>query len=235
MNNLPGFPFEKFQLRSNSILEHLTAGERIFFEEQMLVRTFKKKQAVFVEGTAPSGIFFLKSGKVKKFKSDRDGKEQIIYICSPGELFGYPALLSEETYSDSATALEDSQIGFLPKAQFLQLLQQSAVFSNLLLKNLSHEFGVLENSIVTFAHKTVRERLALALLILKGKYSDQKEKDQVAEITLSREDLANMVGTAVETLVRLLHEFKDENLVETKGRIIKVLDAKKLVEVANFY
>jgi CRP/FNR family transcriptional regulator len=72
-------------------------------------------------------------------------------------------------------------------------------------------------------------------LILKGKYSDQKEKDQVAEITLSREDLANRVGTAVETLVRLLHEFKDENLVETKGRIIKVLDAKKLVEVANFY
>lgn len=201
----------------------------------MVLRKFKKGQALFVEGSVPTGIFFLKQGKVKKYKSDRDGKEQIIYVCSSGELFGYPALLSGESYSDSATTLEDSEIGFIPRKYFEQVLESSTVFSNKLLKNLSHEFGVLENSIVTFANKTVRERLALTLLILKEKYLDKNFIDKPAEIILSREDLSNMVGTAVETLVRLLHEFKDEGLIETKGRMIRVKDVKSLIRVANFY
>lgn len=201
----------------------------------MVLRKYKKGQALFVEGSVPTGIFFLKQGKVKKFKSDRDGKEQIIYVCSSGELFGYPALLSGESYSDSASTLEESVIGFISKKYFEQVLETSTVFPNRLLKNLSHEFGVLENSIVTFAHKTVRERLALTLLILKEKYIDKSNSDKPVEIILSREDLSNMVGTAVETLVRLLHEFKDEGLIETKGRMIRVKDVKNLIRVANFY
>lgn len=235
MTRLSGFPFEKFHFKSNSILEELPSKERKIFEENMVMRKFKKGQALFVEGSIPTGIFFLKQGKVKKFKSDRDGKEQIIYICSSGEFFGYQALLSEETYSDSASTLEDSEIGFIPKKYFEQVLESSTAFSNKLLKNLSHEFGVLGNSIVMFANKTVRERLALTLLILKEKYIDKANSEKPAEINLSRADLANMVGTAVETLVRLLHEFKDEGLIETKGRMIQVKNLKKLIAVANFY
>lgn len=235
MNRLSGFPFEKFHFKSNSILEELPAEDRKVLEENMVLRKFKKGQTLFVEGSIPTGIFYLKQGKVKKFKSDRDGKEHIIYLCSSGELFGYPALLSEEAYSDSASTLEDSVVGFIPKKYFEQVLESSPVLSNKLLKNLSHEFGVLGNNIVTFVHKTVRERLALTLLILKEKYTDQTDKDKPTEITLSREDLSNMVGTAVETLVRLLHDFKDEGLIETKGRIIRIKDAKKLIAVANFY
>ena len=235
MNRLSGFPIEKFQFRSDSVLATLPPQDLAIIESNMIFRKYKKRQPVFVEGAFPSGVFYLKQGKVKKFKSDRDGKEQIIYICSTGELFGYPALLSGETYSDSASTLEDSVIGFIPKADFMQVLEQSTALSNNLLKNLSHEFGVLSNSIVTFAHRTVRERLALSLLILKEKYQDKEEKNKPAEISLSREDLSNVVGTAVETLARLLHEFKDEGLIETKGRIIRVLDVKKMITVANFY
>ena len=235
MNRLSGFPIEKFQFRSDSVLATLPPADLEIIESNMIFRKYKKRQSVFVEGAFPSGVFYLKQGKVKKFKSDRDGKEQIIYICSTGELFGYPALLSGETYSDSAAALEESTIGFIPKDDFMRVLEKSTALSNNLLKNLSHEFGVLSNSIVTFAHRTVRERLALSLLILKEKYHNKDEKNKPAEISLSREDLSNVVGTAVETLARLLHEFKDEGLIETSGRIIRVLDVKKMIAAANFY
>lgn len=201
----------------------------------MVPYKFKKGETIFREGSFPSGIFYVKKGKVKKYKTDQDGRQQIIYVCNSGELLGYPALLSEEAYSDSASALEDSVLAFISKETFLRVLDQSQILSYRLLKNLSHEFAVLENSIANFAHKSVRERLALSLLILKEKFMDKNNPDAFAEITLSREDLSNLTGTAVETLVRLLHTFKDEGLIETQGRKIRIIDAKGLVKVANFY
>ncbi|MCX6295604.1 MAG: Crp/Fnr family transcriptional regulator [Bacteroidetes bacterium] len=201
----------------------------------MIQYKFKKGQTIFSEGTFPSGIFYVTKGRVKKYKTDREGREQIIYVCNSGDLLGYPALLSEEAYSDSASALEDAILSFIPKDVFLKVLEKSQVLSNRLLKNLSHEFGVLENSIANFAHKSVRERLALSLLILKEKFRDKNNPDASVDITLSREDLSNLTGTAVETLVRLLHTFKDEGLIETEGRKIRILDTRKLVKVANFY
>lgn len=229
------FPIDKFHFKSDSILEELPEKDLEALKSKMISHKFKKGKMIFSEGTYPSGIFYLKKGKIKKFKTDRDGREHIIYVCNSGELFGYPALLSEETYSDSATALEDSILGFIPKDAFFKILEQSPILSTKLLKNLSHEFGVLENSIINFAHKSVRERLALSLLILKEKFRDKNNPLSSVEITLSREDLSNVTGTVVETLVRLLHDFKDEGLIETEGRKIRILDAKKLVKVANFY
>lgn len=229
------FPIDKFHFRSNSILEGLPKDEWEYLNQRMLNQKLKKGQNIFVEGTNPNGIYFVIKGKVKKYKSNREGKEQIIYICNAGELLGYPALLSNESYSDSAAAIEDSIIGFISKTDFLYILDRSTILSKKLLINLSHEFGVLINGIASFAHKSVRERLALSLLILKDKYRVKDEENKPVEINLSRENLANIVGIAVETLVRLLHDFKDENLIETEGRKIRILDVKKLVKVANFY
>ena len=229
------FPFEKYSFNSESALQVLPEEDFEFLQSRMKDHRYKKGQTIFIEGTRPSGIYFIKSGKVKKYKSNPDGKEQIIYICNAGELVGYHALLCEEPYPDSAAAIEDSVVAFIPGEIFLEVLNRSTVLSNKLLRNLSHEFGVLVNGIATFAHRTVRERLALCLLILKEKFRIKDQKDKPVEITLSREDLSNMVGTAVETLVRLLHDFKDEKLIETEGRKIRVLDAKRLVKVANFY
>lgn len=229
------FPIDKFHFKSDSILEELPEKDLKALKSKMISYKFKKGKMVFSEGTYPSGIFYLKKGKVKKYKTDRDGREHIIYVCNSGELFGYPALLSEEPYSDSAATLEDAVLDFIPKDAFFKILEQSPILSTKLLKNLSHEFGVLENSIINFAHQSVRERLALSLLILKEKFRDKNNPNSPVEITLSREDLSNVTGTVVETLVRLLHDFKDEGLIETEGRKIRILDAKKLVKVANFY
>jgi CRP-like cAMP-binding protein len=235
MPNANNQPLDKYHLRSDTVISSLPKADIKFLESKMVKNHFKKGKTVFSEGSYPSGIFYLINGRIKKYKSGHNGKEQIIYVCSSGEIFGYPAVLSDEPFPDSAVALEDSIIAFIPKEDFLKLLAESTVLASKLLKNLSHKFGVLENIIVAFAHKTVRERLALSLLILIEKFNDNSKDHKKTDIILSRDDLANFVGTAVETLVRLLREFKDEGLIETEGKKIRVLNIKKMLQIANVY
>ena len=229
------FPFEKYQFKSESVLEGLPELEMAILKKNMVMHKYKKGEILFREDSYPTGIYYIEKGKVKKYKTDKDGHEQIIYVCNSGELLGYHALISEEFYPDSAAVLEEAIISFIPKDDFLKALNSSTVLSNRLLKCLSHEFGVLVNSIAIFAHKTVRERLALCLLILRDKYIKEDQKDLPVELFLSRDDLSKMVGTARETLVRFLHEFKEDGLIEVEGRKIILLKPKELSKIANLY
>lgn len=235
MDSSENFPVSKFHFNSDSIFQGLPEEDMKSLDNKMVIQKYKKGQNIFVEGAYPSGIFYVKEGRIKKYKANRDGREQIIYICNKGELLGYSALLSEEAYPDSAATLEDSVVGFISREVFLKLLSQSPAMSLRLLKNLSHEFGVLVNTIASFAHKSVRERLALSLLILKDKFEDSNAPEKPTEINLSREDLANIVGTAVETLVRVLHNFKDEGLIVTQGRKIRIINENQLIKEADLY
>jgi CRP-like cAMP-binding protein len=201
----------------------------------MVTHIYKKGETLFREGSYPTGIYFITKGKVKKYKTDKEGREQIFYVCKSGELLGYHALISEEHYTDSSSTLEESTISFIPKDDFLKTIQASPILSNRLLKCMSHEFGVLVNSITVFAQRTVRERLALSLLILRDKYKKEEQNGKPVELTLSRDDLAKMVGTARETLTRLLHDFKVENLIEIDGRKIILKKPLEISKIANLY
>jgi CRP-like cAMP-binding protein len=225
---------EKFTSKSDSIFKNIPADLRVFLESQMIDRTYKKGQPIFLEGSYSAGIYYLKEGLVKKYKTDHAGKEHILSLCSEGELLGYSALLCNEPYPDSIAAVETSSLGFLPKEIFLKATNESNALMSCLLSSLSHEFGVMVNSVMIFAHMSVRERLALTLLILSEKFR-RKDKSDLVEIVLSREDLANMVGTATETLVRLLQEFKKEEIIGINGKIISVLKTKTLIEMSKFY
>lgn len=224
---------ERFIFKSDSAFSNLPDNIKEVFLSQMIVKQFRKKQNIFTEGTYPAGIYFIKKGKVKKYKSLNGGKEQILYVCSEGELLGYAAFLSEEMYPDSAASLTDATIGFLSKDKLLKLLNEYDELSKMLMKNLSHEFGVLVNFIATFTQKTVRERVALTLLILQEKFKDNIDENNEIQIILTRADFANIVGTAVATLVRLLHDFKEENLIRTQGRKIIINNKLQLLEIAD--
>lgn len=224
---------ERFIFKSDSAFSNLPDNIKEVFLSQMVVKQFRKKQNIFTEGTYPAGIYFIKKGKVKKYKSLNGGKEQIIYVCSEGELLGYAAFLSEEMYPDSAASLTDASIGFLSKDKLLKMLDEHDELSKMLMKNLSHEFGVLVNFIATFTRKTVRERVALTLLILQEKFKDDINENNEIQIVLPRADFANIVGTAVATLVRLLHDFKEENLIQTQGRKIIIINKLQLLEIAD--
>jgi len=228
------FPIDKFTSQSGTIFKNIPDELRLLLESQMVDRTFRKGQNIFLEGSYPAGIFYLKEGMVKKYKTDHVGKEHILYLCSTGELLGYSALLCNEPYPDSAAAIETSKLSFLPKEFFLKTIYSSNELMFNLLSSLSHEFSVMANSVTVFAHMTVRQRLALILLILVPKYKT-KITDEPAEILLSREDLANMVSTAKETLVRLLQEFKKEGIIEIRAKKIIVLKPKELIVLSKFY
>jgi CRP-like cAMP-binding protein len=227
------FPIDRWDFESESILADLPAGDLEMLMARKYEQVYKKGEIIFREGSYPSGIFYIANGKAKKYKMDRDGREQIIYVANTGELLGYHAILSEDNYPDSAAVLEESVITFIPKEDFLETINQSNILNRRLLKTLSHEFAVLANSITLFAQKSVRERLALQLIVIREKYKVDFEPGMPVEINMSRDDLASLVGTARENVVRMLSEFKEEGTVTTKGRKIIVLDVKELIKIAN--
>jgi CRP-like cAMP-binding protein len=227
------FPIDKWEFKSDAIFAHLdeTSAQILFRNKSEVV--YRKGEIIFKEGTVPAGIYYILEGKVKKFKADHAGREHIIYVANTGELIGYHAVLSEDRYPDSAASLEDCRILFIPKEDFLDAVSKSELLSRRLLKTLSHEFAVLLNSISLLARRSVKERLALQLIILREKYKEGLAEGQEVEINISREDLSNMVGTARENVIRLLGEFKEEGILTTSGRKIVVRDIRRLVEMAK--
>ena len=228
------FPIDKWDFQSGSILTDLPSEDFELLTANKTEQTYSKGEIVFREGAYPSGIFYVTKGKLKKYKVDKDGKEHIIYVANVGELLGYHAILSEDRYPDSAAALEQSTIAFIPREDFLETLHQSMILTNRLLKTLSHEFAVLINGLTLFSQKSVRERLALQLIVLREKYKVNFQTGMSVEINMSRDDLASLVGTGRENIVRVLTEFKGEGILDTKGRKIIVKNVNKLIAIANY-
>jgi CRP-like cAMP-binding protein len=228
------FPIEKWDFKTESIISALSPEDFDLLTVNQTEQVYKKGEVIFREGAYPSGIFYITSGKAKKYKIDSEGKEQIIYVANTGELIGYHAILSEDRYPDSSAALEESTISFIPKNDFLLVLQQSDTLSKRLLKTLSHEFAVLINGLTLFGQRSVRERLALQLVVLREKYKIDFQPGMPVEINMSRDDLASLVGTVRENIVRILTEFKQQEILKTRGRKIIILNVNKLVEIANY-
>lgn len=228
------FPIDKWDFKSESILMDLPVEDFAILTANKTEQLYSKGEIIFREAGYPSGIFYIIEGKVKKYKVDKEGREQIIYVANQGELIGYHAILAEDRYPDSASTLEKSRIAFIPKEDFLKTIQQSPVLNRRLLKTLSHEFAVLANSISVFSQKSVRERLALQLIILREKYKVNFQPGMPVEINISRDDLANIVGTARESAVRIPAEFKEAGIVKTNGRKIIIHDVNELIKIANY-
>ena len=227
------FPIDKWDFKSESILADLPAHDYTQLTANASEHTYTKGEIIFREGGFPAGIYFITKGKAKKYMSDNDGHEQVIYVANTGELLGYHAILSGDHYPDSAAALEESRILFIPKEDFLTVVQQSEVLGKRLLKTLSHEFSVLANSLSLLTRKPARQRLALQLIVLREKYKEDHRPGMPVEINMSRKDLANFVGTAREHVVRLLAEFRQEGIIATSGTKITVLDVNKLLVIYN--
>ncbi|WP_291912715.1 Crp/Fnr family transcriptional regulator [Chitinophaga sp. CB10] len=228
------FPIDKWNFKSQSILQNLPVEEYEHLCLHMIEQKYKKGEMLFREGTVPQGIFFVKQGKVKKYQVDRDGKEQIFYVANSGELIGYHAVITDERYPDSAATLEDSIIELIPKEDFLEVLENSTVLPQRLLKILSHEFTVLTNTISILAKKSVRERVAISLIVLREKFKDETKPGNEIAINISRNDLANMVGTGEENVIRFLKEFKIAGILDTYGRKIVIRDVGRLIELSGY-
>ena len=194
-------------------------------------RTYKKKDDVYNEGSYPKGIYFINKGKIKTFRSNEQGKEFITGLYKEGDFFGYIALLDEGSYNDTATALEDSEICLIPKEDFYALVYKNAEVSRKFIKMISDNLQEKEEQLVKLAYNSVRKRVAEALATLYLRY--KKDTDSGFTMSLSREDLANLAGTATETTIRTLSDFKEEGLLDVKGSSITILNYEKLAKMKN--
>lgn len=196
------------------------------------VSNFRKGEIIFKEGTAPMGLYWINKGKVKLSITGEDGKEQIIRLANEGDLMGYRALLSGGLYHATAVPLEGCELSFITKETFLEVLKKDSALSFEMMKLLSDDLKNAETQITHLAQKPVRERLAEAVLFLKQTYNFEEDL-QTINVMLTREELANIVGTATETAIRLLSEFKQDGIIDLIGKKIKILDLARLVKTAN--
>ena len=190
----------------------------------------KKKQRIFSEGNHPIRVYYVEKGKIKIFKTNNDGKELIVQIVNGGEFFGYIAMLQNAVYSDNAEALEDSEIAAIPKNEFEELMNSNPEVSRKFIKLLANDIAEREEQLIRIAYNSLRRKVADALLTVCKKYKSSVDK---CNINLSRENLAAIAGTATESLIRTLTDFKLERLIDITDGKIALLEEEKLQRMLN--
>ncbi len=197
------------------------------YEEQ----EYKKKQFIYQQGKRPLYLYFIAKGKIKTFKMNDDGKELITAIYKEGDFMGYTPLLEDTLYSDNAEVLEDAEVLLIPKMEFLNIISSDNVvarkFINLLAQNLQDK----EEQLLNLAYNSLRKRVATGLLQVNEKFKSADNSNPKLE--MSREDLAQVVGTATESLIRILSDFKSEKLIEIREGKIYIIEEKKLGDLLN--
>ena len=193
------------------------------------VNNVKKKQVIYSEGDEPIRFFFLKTGKVKTYQTNRDGKEFIMELYNSGDFFGHISIIENSEYQESSEALEDCEIIGIPKHDFLELITRNQLVANQFIKMLANNIQEKENQLTQIAYNSIRKRTADALVMLSKKYKNDNQENFA--IKISRDDLASVVGTATESLIRTLSDFKADHLIEINGSEIKILDERKLVNL----
>jgi len=191
-------------------------------------KTYRKKAAIYNEGDIPLYVYFVKSGNVKAFKAHADGKELITSLYGPNDFIGFEAILENAPYTESAVVMQDTEVVQIPRHDFLTLIQGHSDVSASFIRLLCKKVAAREQQLVTLAYNSVRQRTAEALL------KSAPLKDMNASISISREDLAKMVGTAAESVIRVLADFKDEGILETDGGKIRILNSQKLEKVIRW-
>jgi CRP-like cAMP-binding protein/CheY-like chemotaxis protein len=210
-------------LGKGDALKNLSEGRNI--------NHYRKKQIIYTEGNHPGRMFYVVNGKVKTFKSNEDGKELTVGLYSEGEYFGYIALLENGVYRESAEAMEDSEIALIPREDFETLINNNSEVSRKFIKMLAHNVVEREEQLLNLAYNSLRKRVADALITLQRKY--KKGNEEHFSIHISREDLANIAGTATESLIRTLSDFRGEKLIDIKDGNIILLNEKKLQSMLN--
>jgi CRP-like cAMP-binding protein len=222
---------DKCALETDAIFKHLTAEEVEMINFHKEFRQFKRGDILYHEGNRISGFYCIHSGIIKVYKTGFDGKEQIIRFAKAGEIIAYRSVLSNEVACTSAEVIQDCRVCFIPSEILISFIKTNPVFALELMKLACHELGEANSFITDIAQKTVRERLAEILLLLVNDFG--LDELNYLKISLTREELANIVGTATESVIRLLSEFKSDRLVELNGRKIKILNKKSLQKISN--
>ena len=210
----------------NELMQNLNTSGLVQMDPEQFDATFvSKKQLLYTEGKRPRFLYFLKQGKVKSFRVHEDGKEYITNLYTPGDYIGYIALLEGTSYEDSAEVLEDAELVTIPADTFMHAVFNDLTIAGKFIRLISNDVKEKEDRLLHLAYDSLRKRVAKALLEIQEKFQSEKAKQSIA---ISREDIAQYIGTATESLIRTLGDFKSEKLVEIKEGKIFITDPARL-------
>ena len=199
--------------------------------EGRVINRYKKKQIIYSEGNHPNRIYYVVKGKVKAYKSNEYGKELVTELYKPGDFMGLVAVLENSVYKKNTEAMEDTELAVIPREDFMELInnypQALKRFIQLLAKDITRH----EERLLNMAYNSLRRKVADALLALQAKYKESG--DHTFSIDISRESLASISGTATESLIRTLSDFKQEKLIEIKDGKIYIVNTDKLERMYN--
>ena len=218
-------------IRTHPLFRHLEDQELQEIMLNKITETYKRGSIVYQEGNRMKGFYCVQSGIIKIYQTGFDGKEQIIRFAKPGDIIGYRSVVSNEPACTTTEVIEESVLCHIPTDILLKLVKNNGNFAVELMKLTCKELGEANSYITDIAQKTVRERLAEILIHLDDEFGEDSQG--VLKISLTREELSNIVGTATESIIRLLSEFKSRNYIEINGRKIKILDKPGLKYIAN--
>ncbi len=216
---------------SISVFRSLRSEELELLEAKLKCNSYKKGDILYREGSRITGCYCIQSGVLKIYKTGIDEKPQIVAFAIPGDITGYRSVLSNEAACTTVEVLEDAEICFIPSEIIFSLIKNNSDFALSLIQLTCKELDQANIYIKDIAQKTVRERLAEMLLMLSDTFKIDNEG--YIKINLTREDLSSLVGTATESVIRILSEFKSEGLIELKGKKIKIINIKKMKLISD--
>ncbi len=229
----PPEELERCDLKNHAIFTGLTKEQRDRTSNYMQCSVYKRGEIVYNEGSRINGSYIVNSGILKIYKTGVDGKEQIIRFAREGDLIAFRSVISDELACTTAQVIKDATLCYIPGDILTGLIKENSEFAMDLMKLTCRELGESNKFLTDIAQKTVKQRLAEVLLLLMDSF--ELDEENVLQILLTREELANMVGTATESIIRLLSEFKAKKLIELNGRKIKLLDIPRLIKIGNVY
>lgn len=220
-------------LSVKTIFKKLTPEQLDTIYELKTCFTYKKGETIYEEGNRINGIYCIHQGTIKIYKTGLEGKEQIIMFGRSGDIFGYRSVINNEPACTSVKVIDEVCLCFIPTDTLYHLLRENSEFGIELLQIACKELDESNNYITDIAQKSVRERLAEVLLSLESKFGVNDEN--IINVSLTREELANLIGTATESVIRLLSEFKNDGLIEIQGRKIKIKDIARIKKISNLF
>lgn len=217
---------------ATSVLEALTVLELETVSTTRSCRAFDRNDHLFEIGQHPQGLFCIHQGHIKVTREGHDGREQIIRFAGPGDVLGYGSLVSGQPYRTAATAVERSNVCFIPRDVITRTVRENPHLALRMMQLMSNELDEAERRVVELAQKSVRERVAEALLVLRETFGTM-EDGETLNMQLTREEIADIVGTAPESVIRMLSDLKGEHIIETEGRKILLKNVPALIKAAN--
>lgn len=208
-----------------------TELEKLTFQKSC--SSYKKGTTLFQEGNRIHNFYCINSGIIKLYKTGPEGKDQIVSFAKAGDIIGYRSILSKEMACTTAKAIEEVTVCSIPGNNLFELIEHNPKFSMQLMQLACKELGEANQFLTDIAQKSVRERLAEVLIKLKLFFSI--DNDGFLKVSLTRDEMASLVGTATESVIRLLSEFKSDKYIELQGRKIKILNEEKLRKLSSFY